>query len=87
MIQQTSLEAWNSIKDDLNPMEEKVFGAIACLNNRDVFPSDQEISEWMSRPINTITPRRNELEKLGAIEMAGYKLNKYGRRVCSWRLK
>lgn len=48
---------------------------------------NQEIAEYLGQPINTVTPRMNELVKLGMVRMAGKAVYpKTNRRVIYWGL-
>lgn len=50
--------------------------------------NNQEIANFLMKPINTITPRTNELVALGKVELAfkdTYPATK--RKVCYWRVK
>ena len=63
LSQQTSIEAYNAIKKELGQRQQEVYdgflGNGSCTN--------LEISKAMGIPINSVTPRTNELVKLGRI--------------------
>ena len=74
MIQQTSLFAFAQIMD--NPLElghrqRKVYETIKSLG----ITTDKQISKTLNWPINTVTPRRGELVKLGLIQKCGATMN------------
>ena len=53
MMQDTSLDAYRTIKDQLNPRQQKIFDQLqisgSCTN--------EKLSDLLSLPINQITPR------------------------------
>ena len=71
MVQQTSLSAYEEIKPKLAKRQAEVM----WLLYRSKAPlTNKEIAEILDRPINTITPRTNELVKKGLIEIRGIKV-------------
>lgn len=49
--------------------------------------NNQEIADYLKRPINTITPRTNELVALNKIELAFKEVYPAtNRKVCYWRV-
>ena len=83
-VRQTSLEAFNSIKDKLGEKQMEVYKAFEKGDNL----SDQEIADILCWPINRITPRRNELENdLKLIVCLGTKVNSIGRKVRVYSLR
>lgn len=50
--------------------------------------NNQEIADHLEMPINSITPRTNELVALGKVELAFKGVYpKTNRKVCYWRVK
>ncbi len=62
-IQQTSLEAYNKIKPELGKKQQELLN----LFKEKVILYDKEASKLLNLPINCVTARRNELEKMGLI--------------------
>jgi hypothetical protein len=82
MIQPTSLDAYQNLK--IGPRQRIIFlafwkyGAVTNL----------EISTWEKIPINQVTPRTNELVKLGFIvESHKRKCSVSGRIAIAWRVQ
>ena len=81
MIQQTSLEAYSSIKFCLNDMQKTVYNAILCHPNM----SNKEISIFLNWDINRVTPRVFELREAGLVFSSGDKVDSVtNRRVLCW---
>jgi len=84
MILDTSLDAFQSIIPELGSRQAAVYDIIRHLNN----PTNAEISRFMGMPINTITPRTNELRKRGLVTDAGKReCSVTGKTVHAWRIK
>lgn len=84
-VRDTSKMAYEEVSDRIGAKQQLVLSTIAKAK-RPV--NNQEISNYLSLPINTITPRTNELLALDKIELAFkavYPVS--GRKVCYWRLK
>ena len=81
-VRETSLESFYWLKEEgiLGERQMQIYRAI--VDNPEV--SDRELCGICSLPINSVTPRRNELEELGLIESAGVKINSNGRSCHSW---
>lgn len=84
-VRDTSRDAYEDVSLTLGERQkvvlETIRGAKRPVNN-------QEIAGFLGVPINTITPRTNELVSLGKVELAFkavYPLTK--RRVCYWKIK
>lgn len=60
----TSLQAYNSILPDLSRKQKAVMGALFLLRGG---ATNEEISNYLHLPINTITPRTGELMEKGLI--------------------
>ena len=84
-VRDTSLSAYNDVSDTLGDRQKLVLETI----NRAKRPvNNQEIADFLHKPINTITPRTNELVGLDKVELAFkgvYPSTK--RTVCYWRSK
>lgn len=81
MIRDTSREAYQSLQN-INDKQKQVLNAIAKLQPC----SDLGISEFLGWPINRITPRRGELEKLGLINAFKKVVNINNRSVWQWKI-
>ena len=82
-IQQTSLEAYRDIRKKLGQKQQEVYdgflGNGSCTN--------LEISKMMGIPINCVTPRTNELYKMGKIVKDGKRTcNVSGKTAISWKV-
>lgn len=83
MIQQTSIEAYKSLYDDLSNRQKIVYDVIDEYNNI----CNQDISMILGIPINCVTGRVKELRDIGFVCHAGFKENDNGRRVMVWKVK
>ena len=84
LSQQTSLEAFKEIKKDLGQKQQEVYdgflGNGSCTN--------LEVSKLMGIPINCVTPRTNELVKLGRIiKDCKRSCSVSGRLSISWKVR
>lgn len=84
LSQQTSLEAFKEIKKELGQRQQEVYdgflGNGSCTN--------LEVSKLMGIPINCITPRTNELVKLGyVIKDCKRHCDVSGRLSISWKVR
>jgi len=71
-VQRTSLDAYRALtKEALGERQKFVFKALETMGRA----SDKELSFALGWPINTITPRRGELEEMGLIECSGEQLD------------
>ena len=70
---QTSLEAYVSIRDELPARQMQVLRALNNLGQA----TFTMISEHIRMPINSITPRVNELVKKGLVRPAGVVISPY----------
>ena len=71
MIRDTSIAAFNGIKPTLSDRQS----AVLALLERSHALTDKEIARELGWEINTVTPRRGELEKYGLVQS-------YGKRRC-----
>jgi len=86
-MQSTSLEAFEAIKHKLGLAQQSVL---------DVFYENPDIKDWTNREladklkwqINCVTPRTNELVKLGYLEESRIRFYAVtGRNHIAWRIK
>jgi hypothetical protein len=82
MIAQTSLEAFESIKKELGKRQMDVYLAIKQLGEAD----NLTISKFLGLPINSITPRCQELRSKKLVGVSKIGKSKYtGRNVICWK--
>lgn len=81
-MKETSILAYVGILETIGNRQLEVIKAI-----NEIQPcSDLDIAEHLRKPINTITPRRNELVKLGLVYGVYVGISKQtGRKVTFWR--
>lgn len=79
----TSLEAYESIRDDLQPKEMVVFGIIKM--NQPC--SNQHIAMALGWEINRVTGRTNSLVEKGVVIAYDKAKNEFGRSVIRWKIK
>jgi hypothetical protein len=65
-MEQTSREAFESIRNELSKRQEEVFMALKILE----VANNRMIANYMNKPINTIVPRIFELRKLKLVGVA-----------------
>ncbi len=80
MIRDTSVEAYKDILESLSSKRRLVLKALIELEQA----TDREIAAHLMIPINEVTGRRNELEKIGYIE-AAKKVVRNNRQVYLWK--
>lgn len=80
-MQSTSLDAFDGIKKDLGKRQADVLRAIKVLGK----PTNLEIANFLGKPINSITPRTNELVKKFYVTDCGIKISPSGRPAMMWR--
>lgn len=83
LMQTTSLTAYiNKIKPSLGERQKAVYMEILKGNSL----TNSEIAASLNAPINTITPRTNELVKMGRVEMDTKRTCRVtGRTAIAWR--
>lgn len=84
-VRDTSLAAYEEVSPKIGERQKAVLDTIRVAK-RPV--NNQEIAGYLGVPINTITPRTNELVGLGKVELAFkgvFPLTK--RTVCYWKTK
>ena len=67
MHQQTSLDAFESIKPELGKRQVQVLNAIRYHH----MATNKQLSDFLGIPINQITPRTNELVKNNLVKDSG----------------
>ena len=86
MLQQTSLNAFNTITEQLGERQQRIIEFFYKHNGHDF--TNTEIADQLLLPINCVTPRVNELRKKGLLI---FSQQRYcfitGRKVMAWRLK
>lgn len=83
-VRDTSKEAFNQIIDSLSNKRLKVFRAIQDLGGK---ATNRQIGLFLMQPINRITPRVNELVKLGALRYGGKTFDNVTKKsVIFWEL-
>ncbi len=80
-MRQTSLMAYESIQKELSARQELVYHTIS----RYGAVSDKQLAKWLGWPINCVTPRRNELVKLGRVRECDVVIQDK-RRVYLWEV-
>ena len=84
MIQDTSLEAYHSIEDELNSRQYQIWGMLKHYRSL----SNLEISRILGIPINCVTPRVKELRNMGLVVFSHKKKDRItGRNVMVWKVK
>lgn len=79
----TSIQAFNEIKPELGARQLHVFETIKKLGT----PTNLELSKYLRIPINQITPRTNELMKMGYVtECEKRACSVSGRKAIAWRV-
>ncbi len=83
-IRQTQIDSFHDVKKSLGKRRAEVLDAIKILKN----PTNTEISSHMKIPINQVTPRTNELVKLGLVIADGkVECSITHRTVMAWSIK
>ena len=76
-MQQTSILAYQSIIESLGKRQIEVLKAL-----KQIEPANNRmIAQFMRKPINTITPRVNELRKKGLIKYEGIYLDEITKKM------
>ncbi|MFM7795308.1 MAG: hypothetical protein ACKO7N_00930 [Candidatus Nitrosotenuis sp.] len=82
MSQETSIISYNSL--NLGPRQHKILHCIKDMG----CPTNLEISTFLNIPINQVTPRTNELVKLGLVVECEKRICSVSHRLAiSWRVK
>lgn len=84
-VRDTSVAAYKEVTPQLGDRQQLILNTIRRAK-RPV--NNQEIADFLRKPINTVTPRTNELVALEAVELAFKETySKTGRKVYYWRSK
>lgn len=84
MIQQTSLLAWQKVKQDLTKREEQVLGALEELGMANAY----QVQDKMGfHNINMVAPRLTGLLQKDRIEIDHTGLNQYGNSAHYYKVK
>lgn len=75
-----SLFAFSFLQPKLSDRQREVYDAMRMMNRSF---TDKDLSDFMSIPINSITPRRGELLKKGLIRKSGDVIQN-GRKASLW---
>ena len=83
MIAETSLTAYDKIKNKLGAKQLAVYEAIGEMG----LATNEQISEYLQWPINRVTGRVSELHYLGMIGVEGITKNKSGFSAKQWGVR
>jgi len=82
-VQPSSMKAYRDIQPSLGKMQAAVLDVISYLTS----PTNLEISKFMGIPINSITPRTNELVDKGLVVYHQTRVcSKSGNSAMAWRV-
>lgn len=83
-VQQTSIYTFiNEVKPTLGERQRIVYEVLKTGDNF----TNQEVADHLGFQINTVTPRMNELVKMGVVQLSEKrKCKKTGRLCCAWGL-
>ena len=82
MIQETSLEAYRALQPELGSMQNMIYNILKTYPGL----SNLDISRIIKKPINSVTPRVNELRKMGLVILSHHKKDRITRRrVMCWK--
>jgi len=83
-MRSTSLDAYNEVKPQLGQRQREVYDAIKELGS----VTNNELSHYLRLPINQITPRTNELVKMGYVMVCEKRECSISKKtVLSWRVR
>ena len=83
MLATTSRQAYESIVDGLGDRQEQVYEAIKAMETA----TNEQISDYLHLPIQSVTGRVNELNRYDLIEVVGVGRTKSGRSAKIWAAK
>lgn len=87
-VQQTSIDTFRDITESLGGRRLQVYNNIKYLEQLVEPPTNLEISHYADLPINQVTPRTNELVKMGLVqEHKKRTCSISGRVAMTWRIK
>ena len=81
-MQQTSLDAFYTL-ENLRGKQQAVYSVIYNLGEACNF----DIANKLGWEINRVTPRTNELVKMGKVDVSNKRLGPTGRTVIYWKIK
>lgn len=82
-MENTSIEAYKSIRQELGKRQEEVYMALKILE----VANNRMIAYYMNKPINTIVPRIFELRKLKLVGVAKIEIDTTTkRRTIFWKI-
>jgi DNA-binding MarR family transcriptional regulator len=81
MLSQTSLLAYRSLKD-LGARQQQVYDAIDGMGSA----SNEQVSDHLKLPIQSVTGRVNELARYGYVAVVGTTFNKSGHLAKLWAI-
>ena len=85
-MRSTSLEAYNKIVPNLGQKQQRML--MKYMKYKQLAFTDYEMAKILGWPINTVTPRRGELAKLGLLVRDKRKMNHpSGCMANSWRIR
>ena len=82
MVQQTSITAYESIKEELGNRQKMVYETIKKLGEAD----NLTISQYLKIPINSTTPRTKELRDKKLVGVSRVGIGSTGRPVIFWKI-
>lgn len=83
MIQQTSKDAYDDVKNSLGNRQRSVLTLLAGVEDM----TNTEISNTLNWPINTVTPRVKELRDAGLVEESKKRMcNITKKNVIAWKV-
>ena len=80
MIQQTSIDAFYSVKSEMNTRQQQVIDKILISGRC----TNEKLSDLLDLPINQVTPRILELRRKGLVKMMYQEPGKSGRMANVW---
>lgn len=84
-VRDTSLAAYREVEPTIGKKQALV---LQTINKAKRPVNNQEIASHLALPINTITPRTNELLSIDKVELAFKAIYPAtGRKVCYWKTK
>ena len=81
--QETSREAYHSVQPKLVGKRKEVLNCLVTNGNM----TNGEVADFLHWPINTVTPRMNELVKDDYVVAVNWKIGPTGRKAIVWGVK
>jgi transcription initiation factor IIE alpha subunit len=82
-VRSTSRQAYYDIIEELPTRQSEVYKALYYLGHA----CNLDIADYLELPINSITPRMNELVRDGHVIEVGKRLSRTGRKSIFWTVK